>query len=326
MTRAILGYVIVALSASLLLDASVCAQPYPSKPIRLVIPYPPGSTADMTGRLFANKMSETLGQPIVTDNRVGAGGVIGASMVAKASADGYTLLYTTPSTHVMAIFLSREPLPYDPLKDFTPIGTAITSYQSLAVSMPGPVSSIQELVQYAKRNPGKLTYGSAGIGTVFHLAGEAFASAAGVELTHVPYKSAVQNLPDVATGLLSMTFSTVQSQLPFYRAGKVRIIGVLNPGRYSGLPEVPAVAEIIPAFERPIDYLGFMGPAGLPRPIVQRWSAEVKAALGAADIMRALDEAGQTPMFTTSEEFLALIKSGQASTEKMVKAAGIKPQ
>jgi tripartite-type tricarboxylate transporter receptor subunit TctC len=311
---------------SVLVGASASAQPYPSKPIRLVIGFPPGSTVDVTGRLFAGKMSEALGQPFVTDNRVGAGGVIGASLVAKAPADGYTLLYTTPSTHVMAVFLSREPLPYDPIKDFTPIGTAIDSYQSLAVSATGPVSSLKELVQYAKRNPGKLSFGSAGIGTVFHLAGEMFAGAAGVELLHVPYKSAVQALPDLASGLISMTFSTVQAQLPLYRAGKIRIIGVLTSTRYPGLPDVPTVAEVIPGFERPTDWLGFIGPANLPRPIVQRLSSELKAALGAPDVMRNLEDAAQRVMWTSPEEFVALIKHGHEITGKAVKAAGIKPQ
>ncbi|MCC6473652.1 MAG: tripartite tricarboxylate transporter substrate binding protein [Burkholderiales bacterium] len=305
--------------------AQARAQPYPSKPIRLVVGFPPGSTVDVSARLLARKMGEALDQPLVTDNRVGAGGIIGAAAVAKAPADGYTLLFTTPSTHVIAVFLSKE-LPYDPVRDFTPIASAIDTYHSRAVGPAGPLNSLRELVEYAKRNPGKLTYSSAGLGTVFHLTGELFKRAAGVDILHVPYKSAVQALPDLAAGRISMTFSTLQSQLPLSRSGKIRIVGMLTADRYPGLPEVPAVAEVVPGFERPADWIGFFGPAGLPRAIVERLGAEVKAALAAPEIVRTLDENAQRAIWTSPEDFARMIRQGTQSTGRAVKAAGIQPE
>ena len=318
-----LTFLIFALSAAGFVESRAWAQPYPSKPLKIVAPFPPGSTIDLSARLIGAKMSERLGQPVIVENRVGAGGVIGATLVARAAADGYTLLFTTPSTHVIAFFFSKN-LPYDPIKDFTPITAAMDSFQGLAVGTAVPVGSLQELVEYAKSNPGKLTYGSAGMGTEFHLAGELFKKAAGVDILHVPYKSAAQALPGTAAGQISMTFSTVSSQLPFMRSGKVRIVGILNTNRYPGLPDVPTITEIVPAFDKPPAWQGFFGPAELPRPIVLRLNAEIKAALGTPDVRRTLDGNGQRAIANSPEEFLAMIKKGLEATGHAIKAAGIK--
>ena len=323
--KTFLTYLCFALSAAALLEDRAWAQPYPSKPLKVALPFPPGSTADTSARLIGAKISEKLGQPVLIENRVGAGGSIGATLVARAAPDGYTLLFTTPSTHVIAVFLSRN-LPYDPVKDFTPITAAMDSFQSLAVGMAGPAASLQELVEFARRNPGKLTYGTAGIGTEFHLAGELFKKAAGVDILHVPYKSAVMALPDMVAGQISMSFSTVSAQLPFLRAGKARILGILNTGRNPDLPDVPTVAEIVPAFEKPPAWQGFFGPAGLPRPIVQRLNTEIKAALATPDVRRHLDANGQRAIGNTPEEFAAMIKKGLEDTAQAIKAAGIKPE
>ena len=233
--------VVLPFCATVLFGASVCAQPYPSKPIRLVMGFPPGSSIDTDGRLLASKMSEALGQPIVSDNRVGAGGVIGASIVAKAPADGYTV-FATPSTHVIAVYLSKN-LPYDPIKDFTPIGAAIDTYQSLGGERRGTREFSSRASAVCQAQSRKAVVQQRGLGTQFHLAGEIFKAAAGVDILHVPYKSAVLALPDLVSGVISMTFSTVQAQLPLYRGGKVKIIGIMNPKRYPGLPDVPAIAR-----------------------------------------------------------------------------------
>jgi tripartite-type tricarboxylate transporter receptor subunit TctC len=319
-----LGFLGFTLSA-ILLSGPAAAQSYPVKPIRIVAPYPPGSTIDTNARLLGNRMSENLGQPMVIDNRVGAGGVIGATNVARSPNDGYSILFTTPSTHVVAVFLQRD-LPYDAMKDFTPITAAIESYHSLAVSMTGPVASLQELLQYGKQYPDKLSYGTAGIGTVFHLLGETFKNGTGVQILHVPYKGAPQALTDLVAGQIQMNFSTVFAHLQLSRAGKLRIIAIMNPERYPGLPSVPAIGEIVPGFDRPSDWQGFFGPAAVPGPVVQRLSSAIKFALEHPEVARALDETGQRSIWGSPEEFTALIKRGLAATAKTVKAAGLKPE
>lgn len=326
MVKTLASLLMLALSFLVLVERNTTlAQPYPVKPVKVVLPFPAGSTADTSARLIGSKLSERLGQPVVIENHVGAGGLIGATMVARASADGYTLLFTTPSTHVIAVFLSKN-LPYDPIRDFTPITAAMDSFQGLAVGKDVPVISLRELIEYAKRYPGKLTYGSSGIGTEFHMAGELFKRAAGIDILHVPYKSAVQALPDMVAGQISMMFSTVSSQLAFMRSGKLRIVAILNSNRYPGLPDVPTVAEIAPAFDKPPAWQGFFGPAGLPRPILLRLNADIKASLASAEVRRALDENGQRAIANSPEEFAAMIRAGQEATGKVIRAAGIEPE
>lgn len=317
----ILGF---ALSA-MLWSGAAATQSYPAKPIRIVAPFPPGSTIDTNARLLGNRMSENLGQPLVVDNRVGAGGVIGATNVARSPNDGYSILFTTPSTHVVAVFLQRD-LPYDAMKDFTPIAAAIESYHSLAVSTAGPVASLPELLQYAKLHPGKLSYGTAGIGTVFHLLGETFKNGTGVQILHVPYKGAPQALTDLVSGQIQMNFSTVFAHLQLYRAGKLRIIAIMNPERYPGLPQVPAISEIVSGFERPSDWQGFFGPAALPAPIVQRLNGAIKFAVEHPEVARSLEETGQRSLWGSPDDFMALIRRGLAATAKTVKAAGLTPE
>ena len=311
--------------ALLLGIAQAIAQPYPSKPIRLVAPFPPGSTIDINARVLGLRMAELLGQPVVVDNRAGAGGVIGATIVARAPADGYTILFSTPSTHVIAVFMTRD-LPYDPVKDFTPIAVTTESFQSLSVSATGPFSSLQELVQYAKANPGKVSYGSAGTGTQFHLTGVSFQSAAGIDLLHIPYKGAPQALTDLVAGQIQMNFSTVSAHLPLYRAGKLRIIGIVNEQRFPGLPSVPSISELIPAFERPADWMGFFGPGGLPGPIVQRLNGAVRTALDHPEVKRHMEETGLRNVSGSPEDFAAQIRANTLATGRLVKALGLKPE
>lgn len=317
----------LAVAACTLLAATGFAsgQGYPSKPIKLVLPFPPGSTVDLSARQIGFKMSEKIGQPIVIDNRAGGGGLIGAGLVARAAPDGYTLLFTSPSTH-LSVALRSGDLPYDPVKDFTPISAAIESFQSLALSTALPMTSLQELLEYARRNPGKLTYGTAGLGTEFHLAGELFKKSAGVDLLHVPYKSAALAMPALVAGDISMSLSTLSAHIPYMRSGKVRILAILNPTRYPGLPDVPALAEIVPGFEKPAAWQGFFGPAGMTTPLVARLNAEIKAALSTPEVRRFLDDAAQRPVGNSPEEFAAMIRKGLEDWTRAVKTAGIAPE
>ncbi len=319
--RTFLASLIFTLSAALVGD--LAAQPYPSKPLKVVLPFPPGSTVDLSARLIGAKMSEKLGQSVVIENHAGGGGLIGATLVARAPADGYTLLFTSPSSHLSAAVRSGA-LPYDPIKDFTPITAAMDSIQSVAVTTAVPLGSLKELIEYAKRNPGKLTYGTAGIGTEFHLAGELFKKAAGVDILHVPYKSAALALPGLVAGEISMSFATFSAHLPYQRSGKLRVLAVLNPERYSGLPDMPTVAEIVPGFEKPAAWQGYFGPAGLARPIVLRLNADIKAALAAPEVRRQMDEAGQRALGNSPEEFSAMIHKGLEDWSRAVRVAGIK--
>ena len=301
------------------------AQGFPSKPVRMIVPFPAGGSADITARLVAAKLAERLGQPVIVDNRVGASGIIGSELVAKAPPDGYTLLFTTTSTHLTAAFLNKN-LPYHPSKDFTPISVVAESATGLVVAPSLPVHSVRELVEFAKRNPGKLTYSSAGIGSSFHLTGELFRQAAGIDIVHVPYKGAAQALNDLMSGTISMTFSALASQMPFVKSGKVRLLAVLESERFSALPDVPSVRESLPNFERPDAWMGLFGPAGLPAAVLQRLNADLVFAVRTQEIRAKFMESGFTPLGNTPEEFAALIRRGFDTYGKAVKAAGLKAE
>lgn len=300
------------------------SQAYPSKPVRLVITFPPGGPTDFAARLIATRMGEGLGQPLVVENRAGGGGTIGANAVTKAAPDGHTLLLTPISTHLISYFVLKSQ-PYDPIRDFTPICNATDASTGIAVSNSVPAASLRELINLAKREPGKLTYSSAGIGTLFHLTGEMFKQSAGVDLVHVPYKGVAQALVDLSSGQISVTFSVLAPMLPYARAGKIRIVAVMDAARYPGLPDVPTVSETLPSFKKLEGGLGFFGPAGMPRPIVQRVNAEIVKAVHAPDVRTKLEESGFRPSASTPEEFALTLKNGLEVFGQAVRLAGVKP-
>jgi len=312
------------LAALLAAPLWVSAQGYPTKPLRMVVPFPPGGV-DVTGRLISNKLSELLGQPVVLENRGGANGMIGSEFVAHSPADGYTILMTTPSTHITAVFLSKN-VPYDPIKDFTPIVCALEPATVLIVPPALPVNSVNELIDYARRNPGKVSYSSSGIGSVFHLMGEAFADVAGIQIVHVPYKGTGPALADVVAGRIEMSFNALSTVRPQSSTGKVKILAVAEKQRYSGLPGTPTVSEQLPGFEKPQSWFGFFGPAGLPRPISLRLNAEIMKAVNAPDVRPKLDESALFVIGGSPEDFAALMKRGFEIYGKVVKAAGLKPE
>ncbi|OGA28635.1 MAG: hypothetical protein A3I01_09565, partial [Betaproteobacteria bacterium RIFCSPLOWO2_02_FULL_65_24] len=286
--------------------------------------FPPGGV-DITGRLLANKMSELLGQPVVVDNRGGANGLIGSELVARSAPDGYTILLTTPSTHVTAVFLQKS-IPYDPVKDFTPICAVLEPVSLLVVHPSLPVNSVQELIAHAKKNPGKLTYSSSGIGSVFHLTGEALKEAGNVDILHVPYKGTGPSLADVVAGRISMTFSALSTSRPLIVSGKVKALAVAEPRRYAGLPNIPTVAEGLPGFNKPSTWFGFFGPAGMPRPVVQRLNAEMVKTAHAPDLRDKLDQGGFSIIAGTPEDFAAILKQGLEVYGRLVKSVGLKPE
>jgi tripartite-type tricarboxylate transporter receptor subunit TctC len=321
-----LGTVIVAGILPLaLVPVASRAQTYPTKPIRLVVPFPAAGAADLNARLIGGKMAERLGQSLVIDNRVGAGGVIGSEVVAKAAPDGYTLLYTTPSTHLALVYLSKN-LPYDPVRDFTPIGTATESFAGVVANMSVPASNMGELIEYARRNPGKLTYSSAGVGTEFHLTGELLKRAANVDILHVPYKGAAQAMTDLIGGQISITLATLPSQLPAIKSGKIKLLGILNATRYPGYPDVPTVGEAVPGFEKLASWTGMFGPAALPRPVLQRLSGSLAEAVNSADVRDKLQETGQRGMVIPPEEFSVFIRKGLEAYAKAIQLTGLKAE
>ena len=300
-------------------------QVFPSKPIRIIVPFPPASGLDTMARLVAQKTGESTGQPVVVDNRAGANGLIGTEMVARSAPDGYTLLTGTSSTHASAPYITLK-LPYDPVKDFTPITTAAMTTIVIS-SYPGlPITGIRELIDYAKKNPGKLTYSSAGVGNALHLVGEMFKHSFGLDIVHVPYKGAGPALAAVVSGEVSITVNGSPESAPLGRAGKIRMLALAETQRWAGLPEVPALAEILPGYERPPGWYGFFGPAGLPQGVLVRLNSELVKALNAPDVRTKLEAAGLIVSPGPPEQFAALLTRSMELYAQAVKVAGVKPE
>jgi tripartite-type tricarboxylate transporter receptor subunit TctC len=315
-----------ALAGALAAGGPARAQGWPTgKPITMVVPFPPGPALDLVARLVAGKLGPALGATVVVENRVGANGTIGSNLVARAAPDGYTLLAATAGTHVTAVHLMKN-LPYDAVKDFTPLVAAVEPVTCLAVNAALPVNSVAELVDYAKKHPGELAFGSSGVGSVFHLMGELFNETAGVKITHVPYRGVAPAMQDVVGGHIAMTFISVSNALGPMQQGRVKILAVLEPQRYAQLPQVPSMTEIIPAFRKPSSWFGFFGPPGLPAPIVTRLNAEMVRALNAPDVVPTLEKNGLAVVGGSPQEFAALIKDGIERYGAIIKRAGIQPE
>jgi len=295
------------------------------KPITIVVPFPPGPSLDLVARLTGARLAEALGQPVVVENRTGANGTLGASAVARAAPDGQTLLFTTASTQVTAVHLMKS-VPYDPLKDFTPIVAAVEPVTCLIVNSALPVNSVAELVAYAKARPGMLSYGSSGVGSVFHLVGELFNQTAGVSINHVPYRGVAPALQDVVAGHIPIAFLSISNALALGDNAGIKILAVLEPHRFARRPDIPSISEAVPAFRTPSSWFGVFGPAGLPIPMVTRLNGEIIKTLAAADVKAKLDENGLTVIGGSPEDFRALIVDGLSRYGAIIRAAGIKPE
>lgn len=317
----------IACAAALLacmLPTGADAQAWPAKPIRMVVPYAPGGSTDLVARMVSQKLSEALGQPVIIDNRPGSSGNIGTDIVAKAPPDGYTLSIGNDATHSTNIHLNKS-TPFDPVRDFTPLAYAVANIITVCVHPSVPATSIRELIDYAKRNPGKLSFGSSGTGSPHHLAGELMKQLANVDLAHVPYKGSGPMTTDLLNGNLPVAFVSLVSVVQHIRSGKVRALGVVEGQRYPGLPDVPTVGETLKGFEL-VSWLGFFGPAGLPQPIVQRLSAEMNRALEAPDVKAKLDPQGLLVSTMSPEKFAELIKADLEKRGRIIAGAGIKPE
>jgi tripartite-type tricarboxylate transporter receptor subunit TctC len=302
------------------------AQTWPAaRPVTMVVPFPPGPALDLVARLVGGKISDALGQTVVVENRSGANGTIGSSLVARATPDGYTLLAATAGTHVTAVHLMKH-LPYDPLKDFAPIVAAVEPVTCLAVHSAVPVDTVEELIAYARSHPDELSYGSSGLGSVFHMMGELFNQTAGVRIKHVPYRGVAPAMQDVISGHIPMVFISVSNAIPAMQTGRVKILAVLEPTRYPKLSQVRSMSEIVPGFQKPSSWFGFFGPAGLPHEIVTRLNIEMVKALNASDVRGKLEDNGMTVIGGTPEQFGALMQDGIARYGAIIKATGIQAE
>ncbi|MGH7341760.1 MAG: Bug family tripartite tricarboxylate transporter substrate binding protein, partial [Candidatus Rokuibacteriota bacterium] len=270
---------------------------YPSRTIRLVVPYGAGGVSDIIGRVVAQKLSELLGQPVVVENRGGAGGMLGTGTVAKSARDGYTIVLSSLSAYAIGPRLLKAS-PYDPVNDFTAVGGVALTPTILTVNPSLPVRTVPELVAYAKANPGKLTYGSSGIGSIAHISAELLRASTGVELLHVPYKSAAAAYPDVISGSVSMVFDALPSAIQHIRTGKVRPVAMMSDRRSPLLPDVPTFVEAgYPRVTLRL-WVGLHGPAGLPPAIVQRLNDALGKALAAPDVRERFASVGADPFPT----------------------------
>jgi tripartite-type tricarboxylate transporter receptor subunit TctC len=309
-------------AAAALAAASASGQPYPSKPIRLIVPFAAGGGNDNIARLVGKRINESLGQPLVIDNRPGAGGVLGAELAAKAAPDGYTLFLGGVGSHAVNPNLI-EKLPYDPVRDFAPVILLAQAPLILVVHPSVPARSFAEFVAYARRNPGKLNFASNGNGSSSQLAAVMFDSMAGAEMVHVPYKGLAPALTDLLSGQVQLMFSSVVAILPHIKAGKLRALAVTGEKRMALLPELPTVAESFPGFEASSWY-GILAPAGTPREIVTRLNAEFLKALEQPEVRNSLLADGAEPVGGTPESFGAYIRSEKERMGKLIRDAKIR--
>jgi tripartite-type tricarboxylate transporter receptor subunit TctC len=297
--------------------------PYPSKPVRFIVPSAAGGGTDIIARAVAQKLSEALGQQFVVDNRPGAGQMIGIELVAKSPADGHTILMAASTLAINPIMYKK--VTYDPVRDFAPITQAASLPNILVVHPSLPVNSVKELVEYAKKNPGRLNFASAGIGTSPQMSIELLKSMTGIDMVHIPYKGTTPGVVDLLAGQVSVMAPNLLTALPHVKAGKLRALAVTSARRTVALPEVPTIAETLPGYES-AQWYGVLAPAGTPREIVARLHAEIVRALKHTEVQGRLAADGADPVGSTPEEFAAFIKSEIDKWARVARAAGIQPE
>ena len=299
---------------------AVLAQAFPSKPIRLVVTFPPGGAPDILARLFAEKAQ--LGQTVVIDNKPGAGGNIGAAEVAKSPADGHTLVMATVGTHSINGALYSK-MPYDMVRDFAPVAHIASAPNLLVVTNSLPVKNVTELIAYMKANPDKLSFGSPGVGTSVHVSGELFKSLTGTQMVHVPYKGRQFAIPDLVGGQIQVMFDNMPSALPMAKEGKIRALAQTTAKRSPAAPDVPTVAETVPGFEA-TTWFALFAPAGTPRDVVLKFNAEVQRVFKLPDVADKLKGLGLEPWLSTPEELAAYQAKEIVKWAKVVKDSGAK--
>jgi len=296
----------------------VHAQSYPSRPIRLVIPFPAGGPTDTIGRAAAQSITAGLGQPVVLDNRAGATGNIGADAVAKSAPDGYSLVVGNIATHAINSFLYTR-MPYDAIKDFTPICALIAPLMTIAVHPSVPANSIPELIAYAKANSGKLGYASSGIGSPHHIAGALLCQLAGINMVHVPYKGGAPAAVDLVGGQVPVGYVTLSTALPFHKAGKIRILGMTEKTRTALLPDVPSISETVKGFDV-TNWQGLFGPANLPPAIVNALQAECAKGFNSPAIKSQMEVQGLSVIVDTPDHFAAFVRQENQKWGSFVKS------
>ncbi|MFM9884047.1 MAG: Bug family tripartite tricarboxylate transporter substrate binding protein [Burkholderiales bacterium] len=300
------------------------AQSYPNRPLRLVVPYAPGGAVDAFARPMAQKLTEQLGQSVIVENRPGGNATIGADAIAKAAPDGYSIVLTSIN-HYIVPFFSKN-VPYDPIKDFTPIIIVCNAPNILAVHPSVPVQTMKELIEYAKKNPGKLYYGTTGVGSTHHLAGLLLAQMANINIEHVPYKGGNPTMTDVLAGAIPMVIITASTIMPHARAGKLRPLGVIEGQRYGAAADLPTIGETVPGFAVPDTWLGVLGPANLPPPLVGKLNEEIRKAINAPDVKARLEGLGFVVTGNTPAQFGTQLRSDTEVFRKIVTNASIRPE
>jgi tripartite-type tricarboxylate transporter receptor subunit TctC len=308
------------------LSGTVAAQEaYPTRPVRMIVPYGAGGVSDIMGRVVAQRMTDLFGQPMVVENRAGAGGMLGTGMVAKSAPDGYTIVLSSLSAYAIGPRLVKD-APYDPIKDFTAIGGVAIAPTILTVNASLPLQSVKDVIAYARANPGKLSYGSSGIGSVGHISGEVLRTSTGLELVHVPYKTAAQAYPDMISGTVSMVFDALPSAIQHVRSGKARPIAMMSDRRASILPEVPTFSEAgFPQATLRL-WVGLHGPANLPAAVVQRLNETLQRALSTAELRERFAAVGADPYPTTPQQLAELTRGDVDRLGKMMAASGIRAE
>jgi tripartite-type tricarboxylate transporter receptor subunit TctC len=310
--------------AVLIVPAPAVAQDFPSRPVTIVVGYTPGATSDLLARTMAERLNATWGQSVIVDNRSGVGGNIAAGYVARAPADGYTLMVGTDAIMTSNVFLYKN-TPFDPVKDFAPITNAGANIICLAIHVDLPVNSVAELIAYAKANPGKLQYGSSGIGSPHHLAGELLRQKTGIEIVHVPYRGGGATINDLLGGHIKVAFLSLSTAVPHLTSGKIRIVAVVEKSRYAAMPDVPTIGETVPGFEMS-SWLGFFAPAGTPAPLITRLNEAMVKVLTTDAVKEKLASLGLAVAPSTPAALAATVREGLAVRGELVRAANIQAE
>jgi tripartite-type tricarboxylate transporter receptor subunit TctC len=289
---------------------------YPTKPIRLVVPFPAGGATDIFARTLSQKLAEKIGSAVVVENKPGAGGTLGSDLVAKSPADGYTLLLATSSTHSIGPNLNPK-MPYDAVRDFTPIAQVGNAPSIMLVPNSSPAKTIQEWIDYAKKNPGRLNYASSGNGTIVQLTAELFKSQAGLYVVHIPYKGTALAMPDLISGKIDVLFDSLPTGLPHVKEGRLRALGVTSAQRTSMAPGLPAIAEVLPGYESNT-WFGLFGPAGVRPEIVNRVNAAALQALADPEVKDKLLRLGIEPIGTSPMQFATMLSAESAKWKKII--------
>jgi tripartite-type tricarboxylate transporter receptor subunit TctC len=300
------------------------AQAFPVKPIRLVIPNAPGGI-DLYARVVFPRMAEELGQPVIIENRPGASGIIGAEFVSKSAPDGYNVLFATSGILVSAQFLNKN-VPINMQRDLTPISQMLGIVSTITVAASSPIRTVTDLVNHAKKNPGKLSYGSSGIGTIPHMNGEIFKDVTGVDLLHVPTKGTAQLMTEMLAGRLDVDFSGLGAVTPYASTGKLRIIALQGNARFGPAGDTPSINETYPNYRDAPSWIALMGPAALPRPLVDRLHASVVKSMNLPEVRASYDKMGLRILASSPEELAAAMRSGSEFVGKLVKTIGLQPE